>query len=123
MKGAVLLVEDEPDIRMLTRYILEPAGYELVEATSGEEAIAIVQEQPLTLVLLDIRLPAMSGWEVLRWLKSGRFHEVPVVMMSAHSSGHTQRRAQEEGSNGYLVKPFEAEVLLDCIERFVGDGP
>jgi CheY-like chemotaxis protein len=119
MTATVLVVEDETDIRMLARYILEPAGHRVLEASSGEEAMALLEQESPDLILLDIRLPEMTGWDVLRSLKGGRFADVPVAIMSAHSSGDTLRRAQQAGSQGYLVKPFDSDNLLALVDDLV----
>jgi CheY-like chemotaxis protein len=81
----VLVVDDEPDIRMLTRMMLEGAGHDVIEAETGERCIEILDagENP-GLILLDIRLPGIDGWEVLERVSSRTVDPIPVVMMSAH---------------------------------------
>ena len=119
MNGTVLVVDDEPDIRLLVRLVLEMEGYEVMEATSGQDALAAVDERRPDLILLDIRLPGMDGWEVLRQLREndGEDH-LPVVIMSAHSSEPTLDRATSMGSDDYLVKPFTQNDILRVVERF-----
>jgi CheY-like chemotaxis protein len=116
MSSTVLVVDDEPDIRMLARMILETSGYEVVEAKTGEEALDVLAATPPDLMLLDIRLPGIDGWEVLTRSRAAS-EPVPVVMMSAHSSDSTLQRAEEEGSAGYLVKPFKQSDLLNFVDK------
>jgi CheY-like chemotaxis protein len=112
----VLIIEDEEDIRLLTRVILEGAGHRVTEAATGEAALVAMRQEVPDLVLLDIRLPGIDGWEVLEafnaepaWLK------VPVVVMSAHSSGDALARAKAMGITSYLLKPFTRDDLLAAV--------
>ena len=114
MSSTVLVVDDELSIRVLVRMILEDEGYEVLEAETGRQGLELVEQASPDLVLLDIRLPDMDGWEVLRSL-----HERPsgprVVIMSAHSSEPTLERAQREGITGYVIKPFKHSELLEVV--------
>ena len=116
MSPRILVVDDEPDIRMLTRMMLEGSGHEVIEAPTGEHALKILETENPDLLLLDIRLPGIDGWEVLRRVTARTVDPVPVVMMSAHSSEGTLARAAEEGSVGYLVKPFKEAELLRYVD-------
>jgi CheY-like chemotaxis protein len=118
-----LVVDDEPDIRMLTRMMLEGAGHEVIEAETGERCVELLEsgETP-GLILLDIRLPGMDGWEVLERVSSRTVDPIPVVMMSAHSSEGTLARAAKEGSVGYLVKPFKEAELLRYVDSATSDS-
>lgn len=111
MSKTVLLVDDEPDIRFTARFMLETEGYSLIEAATGERAIEMLAETTPDAILLDIRLPGIQGWEVLDHVRTSQ-PGVPVVMMSAHSSGETMKRAMDEGSTAYLLKPFKQDELL-----------
>jgi two-component system chemotaxis response regulator CheY len=114
--SVVMVVEDEPDIRLLTRIVLEGAGHTVVEAGHGEQAMELMTRHPPDLVLLDIRLPGLDGWDVLeRMHANDSLKALPVVVMSAHSSGHALARAREMGSQGYLLKPFTQEELLAVV--------
>ena len=115
MSKTVLLVDDEPDIRFTARFMLEPEGYSLLEASTGEQALELLGTTTPDAILLDIRLPGIQGWDVLDHVREHQ-PEVPVVMMSAHSSGDTMTRAMEEGSTAYLLKPFKQAELLRVLE-------
>ena len=114
-----LIVEDESDLRLMTRMILESRpGFQVLEAESGAEALALLDRAEIDLVLLDIRLPDMEGWSILeRLTEQGRFPELPVVMVSAHSTPSTAQRALREGVRAYVTKPFTSDELFDAIER------
>ncbi|MGH2785904.1 MAG: response regulator [Actinomycetota bacterium] len=119
MAVTALIVEDETDLRLMTRMILESRpGYDVLEAENGEEALAVLERSEVDLILLDIRLPDMEGWDILaRLTEQGRFPEMPVVMVSAHSTPSTAERAIREGVKAYVTKPFTSEELFDAIGR------
>jgi CheY-like chemotaxis protein len=114
----ILVIDDEPDLRLLVRLILESDGYEIVEAASGEEGLELIPGERPRLVLLDIRLPGIDGWEVLERMREDHSGDIPVIIMSAHSSPRTLERAKEQGTQGYLVKPFKEAELLRYAREF-----
>jgi DNA-binding NarL/FixJ family response regulator len=110
---AILIVDDETDVRALVAQILTNAGYLVRETRSGEEAIeAVRHDQPL-LVILDVRLPGISGYEVCGWLRS-RFHDsLPIIFLSGERIEAFDRAAGLMlGADDYLLKPFSSEELL-----------
>ncbi len=117
--ATTLIVEDESDLRLMTRMILESrGGFEVLEAESGAEALALLDRTAIDLVLLDIRLPDMEGWDILdRLSEQGRFPALPVVMVTAHSTPSTAERALRQGVRAYVTKPFTTDELLDAIGR------
>jgi CheY-like chemotaxis protein len=112
----LLVVDDEADIRLLTRLILESAGYEVLEAASGEAALALLREEPVDLVILDIRMSGMDGWEVISALgnQSGT-PPVRILAFSAHVEERVLSSALERGCVGALVKPFTPEECLAAV--------
>jgi CheY-like chemotaxis protein len=117
---SVLVVDDEPDIVLMVRTILELEGDSVIEAGTGEQALEVLEREEPDVVLLDIRLPGVDGWAVLERLReSGRLDGLPVLMVSAHSTPSTYQRAEEEGSSGYLTKPFTSDELLSKLEQVV----
>ncbi len=116
MGSHILVVDDEPDIRMLARLALETEGHEVTEAATGEEALDLAGS--VDLVLLDIRLPGVDGWDVLKKLRAETAPDaLPIVMMSAHSSESTLERARQLGSNDYIIKPFTVDDLLRIVDE------
>ncbi len=121
----VLVVDDDGPIRTLCRISLEDAGFRVLEAQDGQEALASVRTDPPDLILLDIMMPGISGWEVTAELLADRStDQIPIVFITAQSELSNRIRAYELGAHGYLTKPFDpascaetvAEVL-DQIER------
>lgn len=124
MALTALIVEDETDLRLMTRMILESRpGYDVLEAETGQEALAVLERSDVDVLLLDIRLPDMEGWDILQRLtEQGRFPALPVVMVSAHSTPSTAERALREGVRAYVTKPFTSDELFDAIARAVPDS-
>ncbi len=119
----ILVVDDEPDLRLLVRMTLEGQGYQVEEASTAAEAIVQALKVRPRLVLLDIRLPDAEGFEVLKTLKRiPELRETPVVMMSAHSSPPTLRKAEVIGSHDYLIKPFKQDALLALVAKYLHDS-
>ncbi|HKB15867.1 MAG TPA: sigma-54 dependent transcriptional regulator, partial [Planctomycetota bacterium] len=116
MSTRILVVDDEKMIRWSLRTRLEQAGYSVEEAESGEAALAAAGRETPDLVLLDIRLPDVSGEEVLKSLR-GATPDLPVVMMTAHASVEGAVAAIKQGAYDYLVKPFEVSDLLLTVGR------
>lgn len=111
--GSILVVDDMEDIRFLCRLVLEGAGHEVTEAASAEDALEIIDTTLPDGILLDLRLPGMDGWEVLRILRSREvLDEVTVVICSAHASLSERGRAVSEGAVGFLTKPFAMKELV-----------
>lgn len=112
----ILVVDDQREIRDLTRAILENAGYSASTAASGRDALQAVREARFDLVLLDINMPGMDGWETLRLLKADDIlASVPVVMFSVKKEVSDRVQGIQEGAVGYITKPFEVDALLSRV--------
>jgi CheY-like chemotaxis protein len=124
-KRTVLVVDDHRPMRALCRTSLEEAGFRVLEAEDGETALASVKTEHPDLILLDIMMPGISGWEVTSALVSNRStDQIPIIFISARTDYADRLRAFDLGAQGYLTKPFDPAVLaetvamtLDQIER------
>jgi response regulator NasT len=110
----VLIAEDEAIIRMDLREILEEEGYEVVEASDGEEAVRLAREVRPELAILDIKMPRKDGLEAAQEISGERI--APVLILTAYSQRDLVEQAAEAGAMGYLVKPFQKHDLLPAIE-------
>lgn len=112
----ILAVEDDADMRDLLRLVLEDRGYAVMTAENGLEALARVHEKMPDLILLDIRMPVMSGEEfaVEYDARYGRGPKAPIIVMTA--AEHASRRSQEIGASDFLSKPFSPDELVDLIK-------
>ena len=117
--GDVLLVEDHPVNRLLARSLLERRGYRVAEAEDGPAAIARFRESRPDLVLMDIQLPGMSGYDALREIRAleGPGEHVPVIALTAHALAGDRERCLEAGMDGYLAKPYTPDALGAEITR------
>jgi DNA-binding response OmpR family regulator len=106
----ILVVDDEPNIVELVKLYLEQEGFRVVEAADGPSALEAVQRHNPDLVVLDIMLPEMDGWEVCRRIRSGS--QVPIIMLTARDAEVDRIVGLELGSDDYLVKPFSPRELV-----------
>jgi|SRR5581483_11260 len=110
----VLVVDDEPDIRLIARVVLTSAGHEVVEAASGEDALELLDERRPDAVLLDVRMPGMDGWQVLDRVR--RQGPLPVVIFTANLSARSEAPGEWQEYEHLLVKPFSPDQLLHAVE-------
>jgi len=112
----VLIIEDESDIQNFISRVLELEGYHVVKAGDGKTGLEIVRETPVSLVLLDLRLPGLDGWAVLREMKQDvELARIPVVVLTAVAEPVQRRRTMHMGADQYLVKPLSANSLSKTI--------
>jgi CheY-like chemotaxis protein len=118
MPATVLIIDDEIHMRRLTARMLELAGYSIIEAASGHQALALIQETRPDLITCDIAMPGMNGLEVLEILKSQpETAEIPVIMLTAVGDEKDAARATHLGAADYITKPFSSTNLVETIER------
>ncbi len=120
----VLVVDDEPDVLLLCRVNLEFEGYEVMEASDGVEAMSRVRERRPDVILLDVMMPRMDGWQVLTELKADEeLKDIPVVMLTAKVQDQDQIRGWSSGASEYITKPFSPLSLSQVLEDVLTDGP
>ena len=120
MSPRVLVVEDEAAIATLLRYNLEKLGFRVTEASDGQEALNLIQEQPPDIVLLDWMLPTLSGIEVCRQIRrKPATRDLPVIMVSARTGDQDAVRGLNTGADDYVSKPFNVEALLARIKALL----
>lgn len=121
----VLVVDDSITTRTLERTLLEREGYEVVTAPDGAEAWSFLQENPCDLVVSDIDMPGMDGFDLCRAVRSShRLRELPVILVTALESEEDRRRGLEAGADAYLGKSgFDQDQLLETVRRFLGEDP
>lgn len=119
----ILLVEDEDNIAIAIEVLLTRAGYELLRVSSGDQALPNIRAQKPDLVLLDVTLPGLSGYEVCQRLRrDAELAHIPVLMMSARASEAEQRKGVAMGANAFLTKPFAMSDLLGSVARLIAGG-
>lgn len=117
----ILVVDDEPDIVLLTASRLRTHGYEVISASNGREGLEKASQEHPDLVLLDIIMPGIDGFAVLKELRGGQeTHKIPVVMFTAKGQKSDVARAVSFGATDYIVKPFQASALLEKVREALG---
>ena len=116
----ILIAEDERDIRDLIAFTLRFAGYEVVTGSNGEEAVQIALQEDPDLVLLDVRMPRMTGYEACKIIKADpRLKDVPVVFLSAKGQEAEIRDGMDAGAEEYLLKPFAPDQLTERVRAIL----
>ena len=113
MTTTILVVEDDERIRTAVRLALQKEGWSVLDAATGEEALQIFQSEKCDILLIDIMLPGIDGFEVCRSIR--KISEVPVVMVTARDDTHDVVAGLEAGADDYLTKPFAPKELLSLI--------
>ena len=119
MSHHVLVVDDDPGIRDIVEAILNEEGFSVATAANGREALDHITEDRPALVLLDLQMPVMTGWELLTHLRDARV-QVPIVFMTAGFRAKTE--AERHQVDGYIGKPFALDELVAVVERFASAG-
>ncbi|HVS48481.1 MAG TPA: response regulator [Candidatus Dormibacteraeota bacterium] len=121
--STILLVEDTMANRALAVKLLKAAGHEVIEAADGAAGIVEARAKRPDLVLMDLSLPGMDGWEALRRLRAdGRTRDLRIVALTAHAMAGMRDEALAAGFDGYLSKPIDALTFAETVSSFVGDG-
>jgi DNA-binding response OmpR family regulator len=119
----ILVVDDEPDTLGLIKLTLQTAGYQVQTATGGREGLRLVREEPFDVVILDIMMPDVSGFDVMRELNNDPSPPPPVIFLTAKSGEEDQETGKNLGVTHYLLKPITRGGLLDAINQAMGTTP
>jgi len=120
-KGRILIVEDNMDNYELVRFILERAGYDVFLAINGRDGVAAARLQKPDLILMDLGMPEMDGWNAAQKLKSDvTTKSIPLFALTAHTLPSERKRAMESGYDGYISKPIHMDGFLKMIEGAFG---
>lgn len=119
-KKRILLVDDEPDLLSMVKLRLEANGYEVITASDGNTAYEKAKSETPDLIILDLMLPGIDGYQVCRLLKfDERYRSIPIIMLTALSQKEDKEWGQKVGADYYLTKPFEPNELLDKIKELL----
>lgn len=122
MTQRILIVEDHEVNRRILRDLLMSAGYELAEATTGEDGINLAENYHPDLILMDIHLPGIDGYDTTRRIKSNpALHHVPIIAVTSYALSGDEEKAQQAGCESYISKPFSPRAVLEKIREFLGE--
>ncbi len=117
----ILIVDDEPDVVKLVSARLQSAGYEVISAYDGDEGLAKARQEKPDLIILDLMLPQINGYEICRLLKFDiKYKHIPIVIFTARAQDSDKHMGKEVGADAYIIKPFEPKVLMDKIKELLG---
>ncbi|MBO0737480.1 MAG: response regulator [Alphaproteobacteria bacterium] len=123
MSNRILVIEDNEDNRQIIRDLLNSLGYELIEAVDGEQGVAMAQSHRPDLILMDIQLPEMDGYEATRRIRAvPELKAVPVIAVTSYALSGDEAKARDAGCDGYVAKPFSPRELLAKIREFLADA-
>lgn len=119
----IVIAEDEPDIARLVAFKLRAAGYDVLIALDGRQALEVVAREGPDLLLLDAMMPVMDGWEVLARLRADeKSKNLPVILFTAQGQERDQIRGRAGGAQDYIVKPFAVADLLPRVQKWLGSS-
>jgi two-component system, cell cycle response regulator DivK len=120
MNECVLIVEDQEDNRKILRDLLSNAGYDLIEAATGEEGVALALSRRPNLVLMDIQLPVMDGYEATRRIKNNpELRSIPIIAVTSYALSGDEAKARAAGCDAYITKPFSPRQLLAKVREYL----
>ena len=120
MSKRILMVEDTEDNRQIMRDLLTSAGYELLEAVNGAEGVAMAAREKPDLILMDIQLPVMDGYEASRRIKADpQLRHIPIIAVTSYALSGDEAKTLAAGCDGYVAKPFSPRALLAKIREFL----
>jgi len=122
MKPNILCIEDHPDNMMLIRRLFRSDTYNLIEAKTGVQGLSIAENQDLDLILLDINLPDIDGYEIARRVRASakiQLARIPIIAVTANAMKGDSQKALEAGCDAYMSKPINIVALVETVESFV----
>ena len=124
MTKRILVVEDTEDNRQIIRDLLTSAGYELLEAVDGLEGVTTAEREQPDLILMDIQLPGIDGYEATRRIRAiPTLAKVPIIAVTSYALSGDEAKTRAAGCDGYVAKPFSPRQLLAKIREFLPDAP
>ena len=123
MSKRILMVEDTEDNRQILRDLMSSTDYELLEAVDGAEGLAMAAKHKPDLILMDIQLPVMDGYEASRRIKSNpELQHIPIIAVTSYALAGDEAKTLAAGCDGYIAKPFSPRLLLEKIREFLPRG-
>jgi two-component system cell cycle response regulator DivK len=124
MKKRILAIEDHAENRRILGYLLASAGFEMIEAITGEEGVAAAEKERPDLIIMDIQLPGLDGYETTRRIKANpALRHIPIIVVTSYALSGDDVKAFEAGCDAYVTKPFVPRELLAKIRAYLAQQP
>jgi two-component system chemotaxis response regulator CheY len=121
MAKTILAVDDSSSLRQMVAFSLKAAGYQVVEAVDGQDGLDKARQQTVDLVLTDQNMPKMDGLSLIKALRGlPAYQKVPILMLTTESSDEMKSKGRAAGANGWLVKPFDPQRLIEVVKKVIG---
>lgn len=118
MSKIILTVDDSRMMREMLLMVLHGAGFNVVQAEDGEEGLSVLRDAQPDVIITDINMPRLDGYGFIEGVRQDeRYRAVPILVLSTESSAEKKSRARDAGATGWIVKPFQADTLIDVVRR------
>jgi two-component system, cell cycle response regulator DivK len=120
VRQRILVVEDQEDNRRILRDLLSSVGFELLEASTGDEGVLLAELKHPDLILMDVQMPVLDGYEATRQIKvKPELREIPIIVVTSYALSGEDAKAKAAGADAYIAKPFSPRELLATVRRFL----
>lgn len=117
----IMTVDDSSSMRQMVGFTLKDAGYDVVEAVNGKDALEKIETMPVDMLLVDLNMPIMNGIDLIKNVRQNTAHRfVPIVMLTTESQELKKKEGKAAGATGWIVKPFKPEQLLAVVKKVLG---
>ncbi|MFH0733501.1 MAG: response regulator [bacterium] len=121
MTKTILTVDDSTSVRQMVSFTLKEAGYDVIEACDGKDALSKINNKQIHLIVTDLNMPNMDGIELIKKVRQmAAFRFVPIVMLTTESQNEKKMEGKQAGATGWIVKPFKQEQLLAVVKKVIG---
>lgn len=121
MQKTIMAVDDSASVRQMVGFTLKEAGYEVIEATDGIDALSKLIGKQISMILTDLNMPKMDGIEMIRQVRSNsNYKYIPIVLLTTESQTNKKQEGKMAGATGWIVKPFKPEQLLAVVRKLLG---
>lgn len=118
MGKKIMTADDSPSVRQMVSFTLEQAGYEVVEAEDGADALEKIKTTPVDMLLTDLNMPNMNGIELIKEVRGlAQYKFMPIILLTTESAGDKKMEGKKAGATGWIVKPFQQDKLLAVIKK------
>ncbi len=124
MRKRILIIEDHEDNRQIMNDTLSAVGFEMIEAVTGDAGVVMAESERPDLILMDIQLPGIDGYEATRLIKAKpALRHIPIIVVTSYALSGDEVKAKEAGCDAYLAKPFRPRELLAKVREFLPEAP